>query len=120
MIGPYYKPQLTSMLSITHRATGVFLTVGALALVWWLTALSMGAAAYGDFQNAADHVVGKLVMAATVFSLVFHFLNGLRHLMWDTGYGLDIPKAYATGYAVIAGSVLLTVVIFWFAFGGAR
>jgi succinate dehydrogenase / fumarate reductase, cytochrome b subunit len=118
MIGPYYKPQLTSMLSITHRATGVFLTAGALLFAGWLTALAAGPEAYATFERHAGGLVGRIVMALMVFSLVYHWFNGLRHLMWDTGYGLDIPKAYATGYIVMIGSVLVTAIVLWFAMGG--
>lgn len=118
MIGPYYKPQLTSMLSITHRATGMFLVAGALGLVWWLTALASGAAAYAQFEACARGPVGLVVIALTVYSLVYHWFNGLRHLMWDTGRGLDIPTAYRTGYVVVAGSIVVTAIVLWLGYGG--
>ena len=117
MIGPYYKPQLTSMLSITHRATGVFLSFAALAFVWWLTALAAGPDAYRDFMDIARGPIGLLVFAATVFSFAFHFWNGLRHLMWDTGYGLDIPTAYKSGWFVLVISIVTTIAILFFALG---
>lgn len=119
MIGPYYKPQLTSMLSITHRATGVFLVAGALGLVGWLTALAAGAEAYAKFEACARGPIGLAVIALMVYSLVYHWLNGLRHLMWDTGRGLDIRTAYLTGYVVMAGSVAITALVLWLGFGGA-
>ncbi len=91
MIGPYYKPQLTSLMSITHRATGVFLSViGAPLLLWWLIAVSSGPEAYGAMLGLLGGLLGKLAVAATVLCLSFHMLNGIRHLVWDTGRALDI------------------------------
>lgn len=120
MIGPYYKPQLTSVLSITHRATGVFLAFAALGFVWWLTALAAGPDAYRDFMDAAHGPLGVLVIAGVAFSFAFHFWNGIRHLVWDTGYGLDIPTAYKTGWLVVALSIVSTIVILWFCLESLR
>ena len=119
MIGPYYKAQLTSMLSITHRGTGVFLTFGGLVLAWWLTALAGGPESYARFAGFADHIIGRLVLLGLAFSLIFHLLNGIRHLFWDVGMGLDIPRAYATGWTVLFGSIVGTAIVAWLAFGGA-
>lgn len=112
MIGPYYKPQLTSLMSITHRATGVFLSViGAPLLLWWLIAVSNGPEAFQSMQNILGGWIGALIVAASVFCLSFHFLNGIRHLVWDTGRALEIKSAYALGWAVLAGSVVLTLLL---------
>ncbi len=112
MIGPYYKPQLTSLMSITHRATGVFLSViGAPLLLWWLIAVSSGPDAYQSMVSVMGGLVGTLVLIASVFCLSFHFLNGIRHLVWDTGNALEIKTAYALGWSVLVGSVLLTVAL---------
>ncbi len=112
MIGPYYKPQLTSIMSITHRASGVFLSlVGAPLLLWWLSAVSSGPQAYAAVLAYMGGWIGKLVLLAVIFSLVFHTLNGIRHLIWDTGRALDIPGAYRLGWLVLAGSVVLTVAL---------
>ena len=119
MIGPYYKPQLTSMLSITHRATGVFLAFGALLLAWWLVATANGPESHARFAAVAASLPGRLVLLALTFSLLFHLLNGLRHLLWDVGWGLEVPRAYATGWTVLSTSLLATVAIGWLAFGGA-
>jgi succinate dehydrogenase / fumarate reductase cytochrome b subunit len=119
MIGPYYKPQLTSMLSITHRATGVFLSVGALFLTWWLMAVAAGPEAYATFDACARGVLGKLVLLGVAFSLIFHWLNGIRHLLWDIGWGLEVPRAYATGWVVVALSAAGTAWLAWLVFGGA-
>jgi succinate dehydrogenase / fumarate reductase cytochrome b subunit len=112
MIGPYYKPQLTSLMSITHRATGVFLSVvGAPLLLWWLVAVSSGPDTYESMVAFMGGLTGALVMIASVFCLSFHFLNGIRHLVWDTGNALEIKTAYTLGWAVLIGSVLLTVAL---------
>ena len=112
MIGPYYKPQLTSLMSITHRATGVFLSVvGAPLLLWWLIAVGKGPEAYDSMRSLMSGPIGSLVLIASVFCLSFHFLNGIRHLVWDTGRALEIETAYKFGWAVLIGSILLTAVL---------
>lgn len=119
MIGPYYRPQLTSVMSLTHRATGVVLAVGALVLAAWLLAAAGSAEAYAAFAACLGSPVGKIGLFAFSASLVYHFLNGIRHLFWDAGHGYEIPKAYASGYAVLVLAVLLTGVLWFFGLGGA-
>ena len=85
-----YKPQLTSILSITHRGTGVFLSLGALLLTCWLVGLATGEAAFNNLQLHASTWYGKVGLAAFVFSFYFHLANGIRHLFWDAGKGLEI------------------------------
>ena len=112
MIGPYYKPQLTSLMSITHRASGVFLSIiGAPLLLWWLIALSNGPEAYDALLGILGGWVGKLTVAASVLCLNFHLLNGIRHLVWDTGRALDIETAYTAGWLVLIGTVVLTAIL---------
>ena len=112
MIGPYYKPQLTSLMSITHRASGVFLSViGAPLLLWWIIAVSSGPAAYEILLAFLSSWIGKLGLLAVLFCLCFHLLNGMRHLLWDTGRGLEIRSAYTLGWLVLAGAVILTAIL---------
>lgn len=118
MIGPYYRPQLTSMLSIAFRFTGVALAGGALLLAWWLHALAGGPDGYALFAHFIDSIAGSVVVVAMIASLVYHFLNGLRHISWDIGLGLDIPNVYRSGWATLVLTVVLTAVICWFAFAG--
>ena len=115
MIGPYYKPQLTSVLSITHRATGCFLAFGAFGLAWWLYAVAAGPASYDTFVHFAQSLFGKLLLLGLSWSLVYHLLNGIRHLLWDVGWGFEIPRAYATGWAVVALSIVGTAAAWLFA-----
>jgi succinate dehydrogenase / fumarate reductase, cytochrome b subunit len=109
MIGPYYKPQLTSMLSITHRATGMGLSAGTLFLAGWLVALASGPEAYAKFAVHVTAWYGQLILLGFSWALLYHLCNGIRHLFWDVGKGLDIPTAYKSGYAVVLVSGVLTV-----------
>lgn len=109
MIGPYYRPQLTSMLSIMHRATGVFLSIGTLLLVYWLIALAGGPESYATAQACFGTWFGKVMLFAWSASLFYHLANGIRHLFWDAGYGFELPAAYASGYAVLIATAILTL-----------
>src|SRR4051812_23968605 len=111
MIGPSYKPQLTSMLSILHRATGAALAFGAILLTWWLLAALAGVGAFALVQDFRQSIIGQVMLFGWIFSFVYHLLNGVRHLKWDLGYGFELKSVYRTGYIVIAGSVILTVLI---------
>lgn len=108
MIGPYYKPQLTSMLSITHRATGVALAAGTLMLAGWLIAVAGGPETYAKYAAHVGAWYGQIVLLGFSWALMYHLCNGIRHLGWDLGKGYDIPVAYKTGYAVVIVSALLT------------
>lgn len=105
-----YKPQLTSILSILHRATGIALAVGTLALVWWVLAAAIGPAAYAQAESFLGSWFGILLLIGWAFSLFFHLCNGLRHLVWDTVHGLDLPSTYASGWTVVVSSAVLTAV----------
>ena len=104
-----YKPQLTSVLSITHRGTGVFLSFGALFLCCWLLAIANGPESYNTLQHYISAWYGQILLWAWVFSLYFHLCNGIRHLFWDIGLGLEIKTTYTSGYVVIAVTLLLTI-----------
>jgi len=116
MIGPYYKPQLTSMLSITHRLTGLALAFGTVFIAAWVTAAATSAETYGWFVWAANSIVGKLLMVAYTWAMLYHLCNGIRHLFWDTGRGFALKAAYTSGYLVIAASVVLTAGVWAFAY----
>ncbi len=103
-----YKPQLTSVLSITHRATGIGLSIASLLLCYWLIAIANGAENYTAILTHIQRWYGITLIVAILFSLYYHLLNGIRHLFWDIGAGLELATAYRSGYAVIIASVLLT------------
>lgn len=111
MIGPSYKPQITSMLSILHRITGAALAIGSIVLTWWLLAALAGVGAFSFFQVFRTSIIGQVMLFGWLFSFVYHLLNGVRHLKWDLGYGFELKSVYRTGYIVIFGSIILTVLI---------
>ncbi len=112
MIGPYYRPQLTSMMSITHRATGVLLGLaGAPLLLCWIIAVSRGPEALDGLYSCLGSWPGKILSLALIFSLCFHFCNGIRHLIWDTGRMLHIDAAYRAGWVVLAAALTGTTLL---------
>lgn len=104
-----YRPQLTSVLSITHRGTGVFLAIATLLMVYWLVALAGGEQSYTRAQIVFASWFGQLILLACTFSLFYHLCNGVRHLFWDIGVGFEIETAYRSGYAVVLVSAALSV-----------
>lgn len=107
-----YKPQLTSMLSFTHRATGVALSVGTLLLAWWLVAAATSDEAFGAVQWFLGSWLGLLLLLGWCFAFFFHLCNGIRHLFWDVGLGFELRTAQASGWTVVAASLALTVIAF--------
>jgi succinate dehydrogenase / fumarate reductase cytochrome b subunit len=104
-----YRPQLTSMTSIFTRLTGNALIVGSLMIVWWFSALASGPEAYDRANGFMTSWFGDLIMFGSVASLWYHTLAGVRHLVWDSGYMLDIESAERAGQLIILVSVLLTI-----------
>jgi len=104
-----YRPQITSMLSITHRATGVALSVGSLVLTWWLVAAASSDAAYGTVSAVIRNPFGLLLLFGWTAALWYHFCNGIRHLAWDAGYGFDLPSTHRSGWAVLIAAAALTL-----------
>src|SRR5579859_3996298 len=106
-----YRWQLTMTLSIVHRATGIALAVGTLLVIWALFALAAGPEAFAKVQAFCASPLGIFLLIGWTWSLFFHLANGIRHLAWDTGWGFEIPRAYFTGWTVVAFSVLATVLV---------
>ena len=106
-----YRPQITSVLSISHRATGLALSMGTLLLVWWLVALARGPEAFASVQSFVGSWLGRLLLLGWTFSLFFHLANGIRHLCWDAGYGFEIKTAEISGWVVVAAATALTVIV---------
>ena len=109
-----YRPQLTSMMSITHRATGVALTTGTLVLAAWLVTLAVGGETYALAAMVVAHPLGQFVLFGYSAALIYHSLNGVRHLSWDLGWGLTIPEVYRSGHLVLFLTFLLTACL-WLA-----
>jgi succinate dehydrogenase / fumarate reductase cytochrome b subunit len=114
-----YRPQITSVLSIMHRITGLLLCLGALLLVAWVATTAAGPDWHACFFHFVDSIVGRLTLLGLVFSLLFHLSNGIRHLVWDMGYGFDLGVTTATGWVVVAISLLGTALAAFCLFGGA-
>ncbi|MEX0318855.1 MULTISPECIES: succinate dehydrogenase, cytochrome b556 subunit [unclassified Ruegeria] len=104
-----YRPQLTSVTSILTRITGNALIVAALLIVWWFLAAATSAEYYAVANGVITSLFGDLIMALSLWGLWYHTLAGVRHLIWDNAMGLDIPTAEKLGWAVVAGSVVLTI-----------
>ena len=104
-----YRPQLNSATSIFTRITGNALLLGSILVVWWLLAASYG----GEYFETADWVltsfVGDLIMLGSAWALWYHLLAGLRHLIWDAGYGLDVKSSDKMSLIIIGGSLFLTL-----------
>jgi len=105
-----YRPQLTSMTSILTRITGNAMLISALLIVWWFLAAATSPEAYAVANGFLTSWFGDLVMTFSVLGLWYHTLAGVRHLIWDNGIGLDIPTAEKMGWAVIIGSLVLTII----------
>lgn len=115
----YDMMQMNTALSITHRITGAIWSAGTLLLVWWLVAAATGEEAFARVQWFLGSFLGLLVLFGLTAVAWYHTLAGLRHLMWDWGFGFELPTMYATGRAVLIGTAVLTVLtwilalIFW-------
>ncbi len=104
-----YRFQWTMALSILHRITGVALAVGSLLLVYWLAAAAGGPESFATAQAIVGSFLGRLFLFGWTFALFYHLCNGIRHLVWDAGYGLELDVAYRSGLAVLGASVALTL-----------
>ena len=104
-----YKPQISSVLSILHRITGTGLGIGLLLLAWWLIAAASGPDAFATVQGFIGSWLGRLILFGFTWALFYHLLNGIRHLGWDLLFGLDLPTMTKTGWAVVVGSAVLTI-----------
>ena len=113
-----YRQRWTGGLSILHRITGVVLAFGAFGVAWWLHAIAQGDGASVLLAFAAS-LPGRVLLVAFSTALVYHLLNGLRHLLWDAGWGLELPRARATATAVVILTVVITAALWTLALGGA-
>lgn len=113
-----YRPQLTSVLSILHRITGLLLSAAAIGLAWGLLALAAGRDSFHDYTAALGSLPGRVLLALVVFALLYHWANGIRHLVWDAGYGFDLKTTYRSGWLVVGVSVLGTAALLALWFGG--
>ena len=95
-----YRPQITSVLSILHRITGVVLSAGIVVLVYWLAAAAGGSESYAFALTILGSVAGRVFLFGWTLAFFYHFLNGIRHLVWDTGRGFEIAQVERSGWTV--------------------
>ena len=112
-----YRWHISSLLSITHRISGVVNLLGLILIFFWLLFLSLGESNYELFLLIINGFFGKLILIGFTWSMSFHILSGIRHLAWDFGYGFEIKTANISGIIVIISSLIMTVIFWLFARG---
>ena len=112
-----YRWQISSLLSITHRISGVINLIALILIFFWLVVLSFGEGNYELFLLIINSFFGKFILIGFTWSMSFHLLSGIRHLVWDLGYGFEIKTANISGIIVIISSLVLTIVFWLFARG---
>ena len=105
-----YKLPLTAWVSITHRATGVFLSIGTLFLSCWLVGLATSEQAFTNLQQYTTAWYGKIILIGFIFSLYLHLANGVRHLVWDAGKGFEKSTTLKSSYAILAFTLIMTII----------
>jgi succinate dehydrogenase / fumarate reductase cytochrome b subunit len=109
-----YRWQLTMITSITHRATGMFLSAGALVLCYWVFCVASGPARYQQLMDILYSGPGRVFLLLVLLSFYYHLCNGIRHLFWDAVLGFELRTSYLSGYAALAATFVLTALT-WFA-----
>ena len=112
-----YRWHISSLLSITHRITGVINLLALILIFFWLLGLSFGENNYELFLLIINSFFGKFILIGFTWSMSFHILSGIRHLVWDLGYGFEIKTANISGIIVIISSLVLTIIFWLFARG---
>jgi succinate dehydrogenase / fumarate reductase cytochrome b subunit len=108
-----YRWPITMVSSILHRATGVAMAVGYVVLVGWLFDAASGRETYDRFLSVMNSAIGWVLLVGLSFAFFYHLSNGIRHLVWDTGRGLEKEQATASAWFVIAASIVLTAAFWW-------
>lgn len=115
-----YRPQITSILSILHRITGVGLLLATILVIWWFVAAATSPEAFAVADGFLTGPFGGFLLLGSLFAFNYHLLNGIRHLVWDMGYGFELDNVTASGWLVVVGSAALTGAIWlFFIMGGA-
>ena len=112
-----YRWHISSLLSITHRISGVINLLALILIFFWILVLSLGESNYELFLLTINSFFGKLILIGFTWSMSFHILSGIRHLAWDLGYGFEIKTANISGIIVIIFSLVLTIIFWLFARG---
>ena len=112
-----YRWHISSLISITHRISGVINLLALILIFYWLVVLSFGESNYESFLLIVNSFFGKFILVGFTWSMIFHLLSGIRHLAWDLGYGYEIKTANISGIIVIIFSLALTIIFWLFARG---
>ena len=112
-----YRWHISSLLSITHRISGIINLLALILIFFWLLVLSFGENNYELFLLVINSFFGKFILIGFTWSMSFHLLSGIRHLVWDLGYGFEVKTANISGAIVIVSSLLLTIIFWLFARG---
>ena len=108
-----YRWQISSLLSITHRITGILNLLGLMFISVWISSAGIGESVFECFSVFLKSFIGKFILIGFTWSMSHHLLSGIRHLFWDLGYGYEIKTANISGVIVIVSSLLLTILL-WF------
>ena len=109
MFPAWYRFQIGSALSILHRLTGIALAIGSILLAWWLVAVAAGGDIFAATHAFLASPIGVLLLLAWSVAFFYHLCNGVRHLAWDAGRGFELRSANRSSYAVLAATVVLTI-----------
>ncbi len=115
-----YRPQMTSLLSITHRATGIVLAAGAVLFFCWLMAAIIGPEEFATVQGLLGSWFGQMMLWGITFCLFYHLSNGIRHLAWDIGWGFGLDKVQMSGWLTVIFSVLMSVLTLVIAYSDGK
>ena len=111
-----YRWQITSVLSILHRISGVVTSIGSAVLVIWLLAIGIGEEAFNFINSIFFSFLGRAALIVITLAVCFNALNDIRHLFWDYGYGFSLNIVKTTGWLIVIMSIILTVLIWLFAY----
>ena len=112
-----YRWHISSLISITQRISSVINLLAIILIFFWLLVLSLGESNYELFLLIGNSFIGKFILIGFTWSMSFHVLSGIRHLVWDLGYGFEIKTANISGVIVIISSLVLTIIFWLFARG---
>ena len=107
-----YQYQITWTVSIMHRITGVAMTLGLILIVAWLVAAAFSPEFFSLIDGVLRSWIGMIIIFGSLWAFWFHFLNGIRHLFWDLGYGFNLSTVWRSGWVVVLGSIILTIFSF--------
>jgi succinate dehydrogenase / fumarate reductase, cytochrome b subunit len=106
-----YRLTMTMAMSIAHRISGAALYLGVLLLAWFLIAASADASTFAVFSNFIDSFIGRVVLFVLTWALFHHLVGGVRHMIWDAGYGLDAPLRDQMAWGTLIGGFALTILV---------